>query len=243
METSAEFDPKEVVRIVEDALRQSDTIHASFLDVQILEKMYELLPKYLNPADVSYLISQIRADIYSSFKIPATSQLHRVITNCTKCSDEFSVDPQTPKWNVVDPDLVIVALNPSSISNYGKTLIKGLTSAGFKSDRCCLTYVTRCPVGIPSKMCLQKCVSYLHTEIHALNPKLIVTLGLDAYVAISGDAASKQKDILGKIKWFGLYPILQQYSLGYVENQVKKNPGSDDSFINIFQQAYRFIYS
>lgn len=243
METSAEFDPQEIVRIVEDALRSSNGLHASFLDVGILEKLYELLPKYMDPADVSYMLSQIRKDIYQSFRIPTSEQLHRVISKCIKCEGEFSVDPQVPKWNVVDPDLVVVAINPMAVDPYGELLVKGLTTAGFKSDRCCLTYVTRCPAKDISAKCLSNCTPYLHTEIHTLRPKLIMSLGLDAYSHLSGDGTSKLKEVIGNVKWFGLYPILPQYSLGFVDNMVKKNQGNPEQFLSIFQQAHRFIYN
>jgi uracil-DNA glycosylase len=243
METSAEFDPQEVARIVEDALRESNTIHASFIDILILEKLSELLPGYMNSADVTYMLSKIRQEIYKSFRIPSSSSLHNVISHCKKCADEISVNPQAPTWNVVDPDLMIIGMNPNSIQPFSSMMVKALQGAGFTSNRCTLTYLTRCPMNDVSTSCISNCVPYLHTEIHALKPKLIMTLGLEVYAAVTGDDVSKNREVVGTMKWFGLYPILHQYALGYVANAVKKNQGNTDQFDNIFRQAYKFIYN
>lgn len=243
METSAEFDPQEIARIVEDALRESNTIHASFIDNLILEKLSDLLPGYLNPADVTYMLGKIRQEIYKGFRIPSTSNLHKVISHCVKCAEEISVNPQAPIWNVVDPDLVIIGLNPNAIQLYTDMLVKSLSEAGFTSNRCTLTYLTRCPMNDVTTSCISNCVSYLHTEIHALKPKLIMTLGLDVYASVTGDDVSKNRDVVGTVKWFGIYPIIHQYALGYVANAVKKNQGNTDQFDNIFRQAHKFIYN
>lgn len=241
-DASAEFDPVEIARIIEDALRESTTPHASFLDIQVMAKLNELLPQYMNPADASYIINSIRHDVYEGFKIPSSEHLHKVIDRCIKCADEIDPNPQRPHWNVMDPDLLLVAANPESIRNYGDLLASSLKQSGFRSDRCCQTFVTRCPMEKPSNQCIKNCVPYLHTEIHALKPKLIIALGLEAYVAVTGNSNQQMKSILGRVQWFGLYPVLVQYSPGYFTNLVEKTTTDVSQYVSIFKQAHSHIY-
>jgi uracil-DNA glycosylase len=239
---SEDFDPTQITTIVDRALQETSTMHMSFLDMQVMEKLHQMLPKYIDQADIQYILAEIREDIYKSFRIPDAQNLHKVISKCIKCKDEIKVHPQQPQWNVVDPDLVIVALNPESVKGYESLLTDGLSQAGFKSNRCCLTYVTRCPAAKVPSICLANCVPYFHTEIHALHPKLILTLGLDTYSSVTGDATSKAKDVMGAIKWFGLYPVLPQYSLGYVTNILKTSTDFIHRFNDIFVTARKHLY-
>lgn len=238
-----EFDPVEISRIVSVALKQNNATHMSFIDVKVLEQLHKILPKYLNTADCSYIISEIREELYDGFGISDSSSLHTAISRCVRCKADLNPDPQTPVWNVVDPDLLLVAMNPSSIGSYQNLLIQGLKDSGFKSNRCCLTYVTRCPIQKDiSSSCVENCVAYLHTEIHALKPKLIITLGLDSYGATTGNYVAKSKELIGKVRWFGMYPILHQHSLGYAQRMIDNNNSFSDQFNSVFQTAYKFVY-
>lgn len=242
-----EYDPAVVAEIVEQALKISETNYASFWDLKVLEKVAETLPKYLSEPDSAYVIAQIRSELYDGFYTPPIEKLHRLISTCVKCVDSGEInkaDPQLPKWNKLDPDLLIVGMNPYSVNPYSELLVEGLKQAGFKSDRCCLTYLTRCPIVKPSKDCISNCVSFLHTEIHALKPKLIVPLGITVYASLTGDTTHKGSEIEGSVRWFGIYPYLCLSSPGYVQNQIQKGMGKNklNEFHAGWKLAHKMLY-
>lgn len=242
---SEEFNPVALARIIEDALGTSNTVKASFVDTAVIEKLHEVLPKYMDPSDAIYVISKVREELYSGFSVPTAENLHSVIARCVKCKDNLQPNPTLPQWNRSDPDLLIVAANPSVIFPYKDILQNALKKAGFNANRVCLTFVTRCETKSNETIlkCMSNCAKFLHSEVHALKPKLILTLGLPAYIGLTGNDSLKMKDLPDRVHYYGIYPVLSTIALGAVAYGLKSdNPGILSSFEEQIKLAHEFLY-
>ncbi len=235
------FDPAVVARIVAEALQNHSVLPLSFIETGLFDRLSSLLSRYMNDADVTWMMSELKSEFLGGFTKVSTEQLHTIVHNCIKCSS-VERPPQLPLWNKADPDLMIVAENPSSVTKYLSGLITELKSAGFSSQRCMLTYVTRCSIVKPDEQIIRNCIPYLHTEIACVNPRLIMTLGLPSYAALTGDSNAKLNDVRSNIFWFGPYPILPEVSLAYDYHAQQKGEKVSSSLSSSLATAKTFLY-
>ena len=214
----------------------------SFLETQLYDRMSQLLEGYLPSADIRYMVSEIKGDLFSGFTSIDSQQLHTAVHHCKKCPN-VPVPPVTPSWNCIDPDLMIVVENPLAIDRYGQILFDALKRAGFSSQRCMLTHAVRCKTSEVSQHNVDSCVPYLHTELAITNPKLVMTLGLAAFQNLTGDTLSKMNDIKGVIRSWGAYFILPEVSLGTLYHANEKGQGAHDGFELSLENAHNYLYS
>lgn len=236
-----DFDPKEVAKIIAEALQDQSILSLSFIETTLFERLNFLLTKYMSQADVVWVISELKKEFLGGFTKLSINQFQNVVHNCIKCT-EVTHPPARSSWNSVDPDLMIVAENPSSVKKYQDSLVTALKDAGFSSERCMLTYVTRCSSYEITSHIIKNCVPYLHTEVAIVNPKLILTLGLSSYAALCGDGSSKLNEIRGSIFWFGPYAILPETSLASGTYAQEKNQNSQSFLSGSLSTAYSFLY-
>lgn len=225
-----EFSEEEVTLFVKRALAASEESHPfsanhlGLAETDMLSILHQRLSKRFIESDVNDIFQDVRAELVSR-KIPLTlSELHTVTRNCRKCA--LSSTAELPKWNVVDPDIVIVIESPSLPGDAIAAMIDAFKFAGIASSQLCLTYLARCPV--PRKFEekeITNCAPYLHSEIQLLNPKLVVCLGNLPVSALFG-VALKMKDIHGEIRWLGHWPILSTYSPQYVARAAQTDGSS-----------------
>jgi hypothetical protein len=241
MDTDQQFDPVDVSRLIAEALNERTVLPLSFIETSVFEHLSHMLTQYMNAADVSYVISELRSYLFQGFTKFSPKQLHDIIKHCRKC-DNVEHPPILPSWNCSDPDLMILAENPSSIGQYSQILVDSLKDAGFSSQRCILTYVTRCKAYKPDNLIVSNCLPYIHTEIAALNPKLILPLGLTAYTAITGDSSVKLSDIRGSIRWVGPYAILPEASLAWGAHAKNKDTTQKSYMHASLTKAHHFLY-
>lgn len=214
----------------------------SFLETQLYERMSQLLEGYLPTADIRYMLSEIKGDLFKGFTSMDVQQLHTVIHHCKKCPAMGS-KPILPSWNCTDPDLMIIVENPVAIDRYGQILFDALKKAGFSSQRCMLTHAVRCKTFEPTQQNVDSCVPYLHTELAIVNPKLVLTLGLTSFRYLTGDKLSKINEIKGVIKSWGMYSILPEVSLGTLYHANEKGQGAHDGFELSLEKAHSYLYS
>lgn len=242
-----EFDEQELQNLINEALSEKTHQHPfsnSYLglaETNLLEILYERLSKRFINSDLDDIFQEARTDILSR-KIPLTlTELHTVTKNCKKCN--ISAPAELPKWNVENPDIVVVVESPSLPQEAVSLMVSAFKKAGLNSNQLCLTYVNRCPVKrkYESKEIIN-CSTYLHSEIQILNPKLVVCLGGLASSVLFG-TETKIKDVRGEIMWLGYWPILSTYSPMYVlkQNSIDESNSSVDHFQNDILQAYNFI--
>lgn len=229
------------VPVTVSASTQSKVLPWSFLESQLYDRMSKLLEGYLPVADIRYMLTEIKQDLFAGFTTLSSQQLHTVIHHCVKCTNV--VHPAVlPSWNCVDPDLYILVENPAAIERYGKLLFNALKEVGFSSNRCMLTHATRCKATELTTTNFDNCVPYLHTELAIVNPKLVLTLGLPAFSALTFDSASKLTEIRGLIRSWGVYSILPEISLGSLSYANEKDQRVYGSFFASLQKAFNYCY-
>lgn len=238
---SDEFDPSEVALIIAQALADKTILPLSFVETKLFDKLNSLLVRYHSQADTTYIISELKNEFLGGFTKMSSSQLHGIIHHCVQC-ESLPHPPVLPSWNTVDPDMMIVVENPSKTVHFMPFLKSSLKDAGFSSQRCMLTYMSRCVVDKPTATTIKSCLPYLHTEMAVIKPKLILTLGLSCYAAITGDGGSQLNDIRGSILWFGPYAVLPEASLGAGSYAQQKNQGLQSYLTGPLGTAYTFLY-
>lgn len=238
-----EFDENELKQLIDAALSsQSDTrLSSNYLglaETDIFSLLYEKLSRRMIGSDLSAVFQDVRSEILSRKSFLSLKDLHTVTSNCRKCA--LGVTPELPKWNVSNPNVLIVVESPSISSEGISLMISTFKDAGFTSEDLCLTYVNRCPIRRKFEQNeIVNCAPYLHSEIQIMNPKLIVCLGSLPSSILFG-APLKIKDIRGQIQWLGTWPILSTYSPMYV---IKSAGSSPDHFSTDIRNAYNFIQS
>ena len=221
----------------ESLLRPASSMYLSYSETDLLSLVYNYMSKHLPESELNNVFQEFRSELLSR-KVPITpKELHTVTKNCRKCG--IPATAELPKWNVINPDVVIVVESPSIEPEAINLMIDSIKESKFKSSDLCLTYVNRCPkYGKYDNKEIINCSPYLHTEIQSLNPKLIVTMGALAASVLFGTDI-KLKDYRGNVTWLGYWPILPTYSPGYV---LKSGANSIEQFKSDIVQAYQFVH-
>lgn len=211
-----------------------------YLDLEIYEKLFGVLEGNFPQADAQQIISELRDEL-PVVNSPSLKVIHQTTLNCSKCPN-LNANAALPKWNVSDPDLMVVLPNPSISTQASEILIEALKNSGFSASRATLTYATRCtaPKGVSiSKSDCENCSNYLMGEISHLKPKLIMLLG-----KVSADTfnpifdGETLKDTVGHINWLGPWAYMVVESPEYIAHR-----GSTDTYKAYFKNAYSFCYS
>jgi len=217
-----EFDEAELQSLIDEALLQSNSshpfvpsnLHLGLGETSLLEVLHQRLSKKIIESELNEVFREVRVDLLSRKVSTTLKDLHTVTKNCNKCS--LQSNPELPKWNVSNPDVVVVVDSPSMSSQSVEIMVEAFKKAGLSSEKLCLTYVNRCPVKRKyENQEILNCSPYLHTEIQLLNPKLILCLGGTPSSVLFGTDI-KIKDVRGRLVWLGYWPIITTYSPSYV---------------------------
>lgn len=238
-----EFSEDELNSLIKEALKekgdnQSNPFATNYLghgDSDLLQVLSKRLADYLPESSVNSLLHEARIDLVARKSKSTLKDLHTTVLNCRKCA--MSSKPELPKWNVTNPEVVIVIESPSIDSSSVGFLVDKVKSVGFKSDQLCLTYVNRCSKS--SKYENQEiinCTPYLHSELQLLSPKAIVPMGALALSVLLGTEV-KIKDYRGNQVWLGYFNIMPTYSPGYaVRSEV-----TSQHFVSDLANVYKYI--
>lgn len=239
-----DFDPASVLALVSAALADHPTLAVTFVETQMYEKLPFLLSKYMNQADITWMLSELRDHFFKGFTTLEPEQFYGIVKNCKKCPNSVVQHPgNVSVWNTHDPDIMIVLDSPIVLQQYGNVIAQHLKAAGFTSSRCNATFLARCiPLINQADKAVANCIPYLHTEMAMLKPKLIVTLGLTAYGCVTGDTTRQMGSIRGDISWFGPFAILAENSYGWAFHSQTEDERVHTNFIASFKKAHHFIY-
>jgi len=239
-----EFDEAYLASLIEEALgdkgnnqmHPSSGMHLGFAESNLMSLVYDKLTKYFPESNLNSFFQDFRSDLTSRKVSLSIKELHTITKNCKKCS--LLSAAELPKWNVVDPDVLIILESPNIQSDAVDLLVKKIKSIGFTSSQMCLTYVNRCPkYGKYENKEIINCSPYLHNEIQLLNPKVIVPMGsLVTSVLLNSDI--KIKDYRGNLVWLGHWPIIPTYSPSYA---LRSGSTALQSFENDLSYVYKFI--
>jgi DNA polymerase len=244
---SSNFNQEELDALISDALDDSvkpiDRTYGQlgFMESNVIQSIFNAFEDRIGHTDLINIIRDSRISSLSVQSDLKITDLHTITHNCRKCQTNGLVpSPQLPKWNVLNPDVIFIIDTPSLEQQASAIFVSALKSAGFSSDKVCLTYLMRCPVKSTAinQTYIDNCSSYLHQEIQIMNPKLVCPIGSNALSALFGPDA-KIKDYKGKVSWLGSWPVLPLYSLMYI---LKAGGPAEDSFKADMLQAYQFCY-
>ena len=244
---NSDFDPTQLEEIISNALDDSvapiDRQYGQlgYMESQVVESIFTAFEDRIGQTDLISIIRDSRIPVLSTQNNFKITDLHTITHNCKKCQKQISVDPQLPKWNVTNPDVVFIMDSPSLSQQASALFISALKAAGFSSDKVCLTYLVRCPVNSTNfdQSIIDSCSHYLHQEIQIMNPKLVIPVGNNVLKIFFGQDAAI-KTYKGKITWLGSWPIFPVYSLLYI---LKAGASAEETFQADMLQAYHFCYS
>lgn len=241
-----EFSEEFLASLIDEALNEkgvsklkpSSGLHLSLAETDFMQIAFQALAKKMPISEASEAIQDMRDELLTRVVSMSITDLHTVTNNCNKCKIDSSAE--LPKWNVKNPDLVIIIESPSLDPNAISFMVDSIKQSGFSSDQLCLTYVNRCPKKFKyESQEVINCSPYLHSELQILNPKLTMTMGgLSTSVLLGTEV--KIKDYRGNIVWLGGWPILPTYSPGYV---LRSGGSSAQHFVDDLVQAYEFVTS
>lgn len=237
-----EFSEQELEDLINQALATkqslknstSSNIYLGLGETDLLESIHQRLSKRVIESELNTIFRDLRTDILSRKISISRKDLHTITLNCKKCQIDSTAE--LPKWNVDNPDVVVVIDSPSLPSDAVNLMVNSFKKVGFSSEQLCLTYVNRCPVKRKYEFFeVINCSNYLHLELQILNPKLIFCLGATPLSVLFGTDV-KIKDIRGKLLWLGYWPIIGTYSPMYTLKSELS-----DVFESDVIQAYNFI--
>ncbi len=243
-EQEQEYQSVETAELVSEALAKRAALPMGWLETRLYGDLYESLSKYMDRTDLLVMLSDQRNRFLEGFTRTTPENLHNVCKRCRLCEGvkHPAIDPG---WNLVDPDLMIVVENPTVSSYAMPFLTASLKQAGFKSDRVMLTYMTRCPVDTQdlTSTHIANCTPYLHSEMQACNPKLVLVLGAKTWGAVTGDVTHKISEVESEIIWFGLFPLLPGMSLAWYLRTAENSDDKDNNrFVRLLNAAHNFLY-
>ncbi len=144
------------------------------------------------------------------------------VVRCTLCRLHEGRKQAIPGEGSVDASVLFVGEAPGKeedstgrpfVGSAGKVLRRLLTSAGLSPDDVFITNVVKCrPPGNrgPKADEVEACRSYLLTQIEAVRPKVLVTLGATALRAVLGPGP-ELKSARSNVLRFGETPVLSTY--------------------------------
>lgn len=249
MSDIAEYSTEELETLVQQALVETESSEARTIfsagDTQLLAHLADVLPNYVRQADTNVIFDELREKIYEGQlgrQDPQKSMraLHGSVLRCRMCP-AVKPEPNLPKWNVVDPDVVFIQNMPMSSSEADKFFVDALLHTGFRSARLCVSSVVRCfpdELRQPNAEEVSSCTKrFLFNELRILQPRLIVCLGgLPASILLGGDI--KVTEERGKLFWVGPWPVFVTYSPAYAMRTERQA----NEFQNDITRTYEFLY-
>lgn len=244
-----EYDPEALEELVSKALEEINSAESrslfSFGDTRLLQELEGILPSYVSRGETSVILDTLREGLYEGLQgqedtAKTLRSIHGAVSRCRLCPN-VKPEPQLPKWNVVDPDIVFVQNTPISGSDGDKLFVKTLREVGFRSGRLCSTSIVRCypkENRAPDPAEVSNCTTrFLFNELRTMRPQLIVAMGGLPATVLLGEK-TKVTEERGKIFWAGPWPILVSYSAAYAmrsERQISE-------FTSDIQKAHTFLY-
>ncbi|MEN8147599.1 MAG: uracil-DNA glycosylase [Campylobacterota bacterium] len=147
-------------------------------------------------------------------------QLQEIVSQCHLCDLSKSRQQSMSGLGNLNADLMIidayVSISEDASNSYyagksGESLVKMIENVlGRKKEDVYITHAVKCkPLGTntPSKSEFNSCKPYLYKQIEMIRPKVIMTLGEEAYHLISGDDTPFEQ-IRGQKINFGDYVII-----------------------------------
>lgn len=188
----------------------------SYQNLVMLQNLYRLKAVGFNYSD-PFVTNRTTA----SQQLPDDlAQLHAIISECHLCDLSKSRRQSmsglgNPKAELMIIDAYVSVNEDASNSYYvgrsGESLVKMIENVlGLKKEDVYITHAVKCkPLGTntPSLSEFTSCKPYLYKQLEAVRPKVVMTLGPDAYRLLSGDDTPFEQ-VRGHQINFGDYTIV-----------------------------------
>ena len=190
----------------------------SYQNLVLLQNLYRLKNlgyDYIDPIVVNQQTDE---------QLPNTLEaLHTMVQNCHLCDLSKSRHQSMAGWGNPNADLMFIDAMVSMAEDESKqfyagrsgdSLIKMIENVlGLSIDDVYYTHAVKCkPLGTnkPSPSEWSSCKPYLFKQLELVKPKIVVTLGEDAYKLLSGDNTAFEQ-VRGQSINFGSYRIIPLY--------------------------------
>jgi len=206
----------------------------SFQNLLLLQNLYRLKALGFNYSDI------FSVNHKNSFDIPNNIQeLTKTISTCHLCDLSKSRNQSMSGNGNIDADIMIidysVSLNEDNSNTYnsgrsGEILINMMENVlKLKMSDVYFTHAVKCkPLNsnVPSNSEWDSCKNYLFSQIEFVKPKIIVTLGKDAYAKVTSDN-DNFASVRGHVVDFKNYKLIPIYH----PNHLLRNP--DDKKVTL----------
>lgn len=195
----------------------------SYQNLVLLQNLYRL--KHLGFDYIDPIVVNQQTDEQLPSSLDA---LHHMIQNCHLCDLSKSRCQSMSGWGNPNADLMFVDTmvsmaedesNQYYVGRSGDSLLKMVENVlMLDRDSVYYTHAVKCkPLGTnrPSASEWNSCKPYLFKQIELIQPKIIVTLGPDAYKLLSGDETDFDQ-VRGHAINFGSYRIIPLYHPQYL---------------------------
>lgn len=229
---TGDFDPEALHRLVDGALGETPASPQHLVlgptDTRLFEAFDKALANRLPVGEIQMVFDEVRSVLTQGVET-TPQRLATQVSLCRACPGAVA-PPAAGRWNLTDPDVLVVLETPDMGAEAADALIDALKEAGFNSRRLGLTYATRCRAGQAAT-----CSDYLVAEITLLAPKLIVPVGAEVSQFFVGDA--KITEVHGQLFWLGPWAVLPCTNPLYALRS-----GATEALVGDLRKAHRFVY-
>lgn len=175
--------------------------------------------------------------------------IHQMICNCDKCELAKYRNKAVPGEGAVNAEIMIIGEGPGAendktgrpfVGRGGKILDKYLTEAGLERDEMFLTNIIKCRMphnATPNTSVVSACQDYLVQQIHIIQPKVIITLGLPAAKLMLKNKKLTLASICEDIFEFETFKVLCTYH----PSSIRYNKDAGRQIANTFEKAKLLI--
>ena len=190
----------------------------SYQNLVLLQNLYRLKAlgfEYIDPFTINEKNNKNRPE--------TLEELNKEISNCYLCDLSKSRKQSMYGYGNQNAQLMIIDFSVSSIEDSeneyyvgrsGETLLNMVQNVlNLETNQIYFTHIVKCkPLNsnIPSNSEFNSCKSYLFSQINFIKPKVIVTLGEEAYYKVSGEN-NNFEDVRGHVINFKEYKLIPIY--------------------------------
>lgn len=201
-------------------------------DVRIFDCVSEVLSENLGQTETQSYLQQIRQRYYNKhLPVKKYTSLDSTISNCRSCK-EAEEKPVSGWWNWQDCDLLIVTANAYNDNKFSDSIAAFLKFTGFSSAFCGVVHITKCKFSEVQEKNINLCHHYVFDQIDVAKPKVIATIGNQAFNLFKTNQENYSSSI-GDSWWWGIYKIYALPSFKNIE---------DDRWTEIFKRIHKEIY-
>lgn len=200
---------------------------------QIVE---DVLTRHLHQSDAASYLDEIKQKyLEQHFRKVSTQGLSRHIAACRTCDSPTSL-PNEGKWNLVDPDILMIVDNVDRYKENISALIPLLKSAGISSSFFGLTGLVKCTFQKYSQDHINNCSSYIYDQLDSIRPKAVIVSSKSTFELFQ----TQQKNFTAAINtswWWGVYKIFCLDSLGKYDPEIM-----GPQYLDVFRSVHAFVY-